>query len=1517
MVAGTSGSTPYFNTRVTNNGTLNVNGNVNFTSVGSQYGNCDFNQGAGSATITGNMTVTASDNTQSCNITFTAAGTINLTGPASTLTLNTRGNVNYGTFAGIIELSGDNSKVNIVAGVLNMGTGNGLLKLSGTIANTGTFTRGSGTVIYQGTTNQTITPLNYFNLASTGTGARTISGTVGIAGDFTKGPNTYTNTGTMNFNGTGAQTVPAFQYNNLTISGARTANVTLDSTDTIKLRGALSYTATYSSGGLVTVKNVISYNGTTAQTVVAFPYNDLTIEKPAGIAATTGNENITVNGNCTVLSGILTIGTGTTVLTQTNEYTFSGKPASSKLEVKDGAQLTLIGNGGYTATFPKTLWKDIVLQPNSTVVYGAGGAQTMANHQYGNLSSAGTGARTLAATGSIQIAGTFTPNTANSTYTVTGSTVDYNGTTNQTIVAFNYNNLTVTNAAANVTLSPTGTVGIAGTFVPNALAFSGMGGSTINYNGTGAQTVIAFNYNNLAVSGARTTNSVTIVATGLIQVAGTLANSATFSSGAFINTGSTIVYNGTTAQSVSDFPYNNLKISKTGPAASLAANLTATNLKGDLSIEQDTLATANFTITGSATKKLAVTDLGVLTISGTTATFPTGFTTVALDPKSWVVYASTAAQTVAAQNYGNLKSTSTGARTLAATGTVGIATDFVSGTNTYTVTGSTVSFNGDGDQRISGNLGTTNALNNLTVNNTGTLATNGLTLTTNLTVAGVLNLNEGLLTLNGKTLILSNAAVGAAVRTNGVIVSESADNSSKVQWNIGTTMGEHVFPFGKSASEYVPFKFNLTSGDASNITVSTYGTNAANEPLPVSPAITGIDQQGNTDTSNTVVDRFWNVAASTAVTRTATLTFDFLPGEKPSTFQTPRVQSWNGTAWDVAPANQTATGNSVSVEKVGTFSTFAIYDNTVPVAAFTANLTTGCIGSSIQFTDLSTPDAVSWNWSFPGGTPSTSTVKNPVVVYSTNGVHDVSLQVSNHYGNTSVTKTGYMTIATPVAPVASSNGPVCTGNPINLMAGTVDGATYSWTGPNGFSSTQQNPVIASAIVAAGGTYSVTSKKNGCTSVAGTTNVTVNQTSAPSVSISNNSPSNIFCSGTTVTYTAKPVNGGSTPSYQWKVDGVNAGTDSPTFSSSTFTNNNTISCTITSSQTCATPATATASAMITIYTTVTPTITIYGNNEICSGTPVTFTAATAYPGTSPYYQWKINGVNAGESASTFTSSNLNNASQVSCEMTSNANCVTSSKAVSNAIEMSVTPSVTPKVTIQSAAGSTPLCAGETFAFTATGTNGGSDPVYDWKVNNVSTGINGTTFSSSSFNNMDKITCTLTTNATCATAPTATSTPSVVYVKPVPSKPQVSQNGLLLTSDQVNGNQWYKNGASIASANQQIYMVTTNGSYTVVASLNGCMSPSSDAVVINTVGIGELSTSGIVSIGPNPTSGSVSIKPLTSVAQQFTVAVYNSIGELVYSGNQDTTEIDFGSKSPGVYTVHLQGTGFSFSQKIIRQ
>ncbi len=86
-----------------------------------------------------------------------------------------------------------------------------------------------------------------------------------------------------------------------------------------------------------------------------------------------------------------------------------------------------------------------------------------------------------------------------------------------------------------------------------------------------------------------------------------------------------------------------------------------------------------------------------------------------------------------------------------------------------------------------------------------------------------------------------------------------------------------------------------------------------------------------------------------------------------------------------------------------------------PATDFTANTTTICPGQNISFTDMSIGSPTVWNWSFPGGTPSTSNLQNPIVTYATSGNYNVTLIASNTNGQNSVNKSSYINVTTSQA----------------------------------------------------------------------------------------------------------------------------------------------------------------------------------------------------------------------------------------------------------------------------------------------------------------------------------------------------------------------------------------------------------------------------------------------------------------------------------------------------------------------
>ncbi len=146
-----------------------------------------------------------------------------------------------------------------------------------------------------------------------------------------------------------------------------------------------------------------------------------------------------------------------------------------------------------------------------------------------------------------------------------------------------------------------------------------------------------------------------------------------------------------------------------------------------------------------------------------------------------------------------------------------------------------------------------------------------------------------------------------------------------------------------------------------------------------------------------------------------------------------------------------------------------------PTANFSATPVTGCPPMVVSFTDLSTGGAITWSWSFSGGTPSTAFVKNPIISYLTPGTYSVTLTVSN--GTTSsapYTKTGYITVKTPPS-VSFTASPLaaCAKVPISFTSSITWNApgsgTYHWDFGDGGTASSANPTYN---YANGGTYTV-------------------------------------------------------------------------------------------------------------------------------------------------------------------------------------------------------------------------------------------------------------------------------------------------------------------------------------------------------------------------------------------------------------------------------------------------------------
>lgn len=346
-------------------------------------------------------------------------------------------------------------------------------------------------------------------------------------------------------------------------------------------------------------------------------------------------------------------------------------------------------------------------------------------------------------------------------------------------------------------------------------------------------------------------------------------------------------------------------------------------------------------------------------------------------------------------------------------------------------------------------------------------------------------------------------------------------------------------------------------------------------------------------------------------------------------------------------------------------------------------------------------------------------------------------------------------VAGPVLPtvtISASDTAVCYGTPVTFTAKGTNAGTnpsYSWlvngvinktTSTSSFTSASlKNNDQVKAVI-----FSSDYCSNYPTALSNTIIIGVTG-SASSVSISTSD--SISCQGSTATFTATVVNIAGTPSYQWTVNGVNAGTDSPVFNTSSLSiGSSDVKVTVTGKNSCAAPVIITSNAVTArVNPSVSPTVSIFTSDiNVCAGTSVKFTASAGNLGGSASYQWQVDSINVGTNSPFFTTAGLVNGSRVRLIMMTTSFCGRPVTVTSNVIVMNVTSTI-PGVTI--IASSAVVCPGSSVTFTATPVSGGS-PVYQWFRNRTKVGTNSPTYISNTLTDGDSISVAMTSNAVCA-------------------------------------------------------------------------------------------------------------------------------------------------------------------------
>jgi len=461
----------------------------------------------------------------------------------------------------------------------------------------------------------------------------------------------------------------------------------------------------------------------------------------------------------------------------------------------------------------------------------------------------------------------------------------------------------------------------------------------------------------------------------------------------------------------------------------------------------------------------------------------------------------------------------------------------------------------------------------------------------------------------------------------------------------------------------------------------THNSSAVSDSILVSPtsnatySVTVTDAQSNTSSAsiNITVNQNQTPVAGTnspicqganlnLTVNTGTTWHWSGPNNFNSTVQNPTITAATPAASGTYTVTVTNAGGCTGTSSV----IVTVNSNPTPLASSNSPI---CQGANLN---LAVDTGTSWHWSGPNNFNSTQ--QNPSITNATtvaSGTYSVT--VTNASGCTAVS-TVNVAVNTFITVIASSNSPICQGSNLNLTANA--GTTWSWSGPNNFVSSSQNPVLNNASPSVSGTYTVNvTNAQGCTGTAITT-VIVNNNPIP-VAGSNSQ----ICEGENLTLTT---NTGSTWHWAGPIN-FNSSVQNPVLNNTPTTASGSYTVTVTDANGC----TGTATTSVTVNPA--PVLNASASpSGICYGSPATLSVTGATT-----YQWS-----SGETDSSF----------IATPQTTTTYSVTGTNQLGCTSSTQILLTVYPTLVVSITPAQPSICFGETVQITVSST--GNNPSYSW-------------------------------------------------------------------------------------------------------------------------------------------------------------------------------------------------------------
>jgi len=690
------------------------------------------------------------------------------------------------------------------------------------------------------------------------------------------------------------------------------------------------------------------------------------------------------------------------------------------------------------------------------------------------------------------------------TMTITGQTLAYTNTVTPITLS-----ATTVCAGGSITASTTGQYGVPGytynwSFSPTGSPSVGSGSSaSIVFPTSGTVTLYSFVTDacgNVVTSSRTVTvtpgptinvNSPTVCAGQSVTLTATGATSYTWTPSGTLSSGS--------GSSVTATPASTTTYTVTGTTSGCSGTATSTvtvNPLPTVSVNSPTICNGgSATLTATGATSYTWTPSGTLSSasgSPVTATPTTTTTYTVTGTTSGCSNTATATVTVTSNPVINVNSpticegqsatlTATGATsyTWTPTGTLSSGsgspvTATPATTTTYTVTGTTAGCSGTATATVTVNPLPIVNVNSATIceGDNATLTATGATSYT-WTPSGTLSSASGspvtatpstttTYTVTGTTGSCSNTATSTVTVNPNPVVSVNSPSICEGASVTLTAMGATTYSWTPSGT--------LSSGSGSPVT-ATPVTTTTYTVTGTTGTCTGTATATVTVNPNPVV----NVNSATicdgdnaTLTATGATSYSWTPSATLSSGSGSPV-----TATPTTTTTYTVTGTTGSCTGTGTATV-----TVTPLPNVTVNNATICAGQSAT---LTANGATSYNWTPSGSLTSAS--GSPVTATPAT---TTTYTVTGTSSGCSNTATSVVTVNPLPTISASNNGPLCPGETLILTGNGQMGSTYSWSGPNSFSSSTQNPQITSVSSAHVGTYSVTATLNGCTNTATTT-----------------------------------------------------------------------------------------------------------------------------------------------------------------------------------------------------------------------------------------------------------------------------------------------------------------------------------------------------------------------------------------------------------------------------------------------